>query len=160
MHEIVGRAAAGAAEVEILADHDRADAEPGHQRLIDEFLRRQAGQCGVEGQRRDAGEAERTKDARLDRQRRQAEDHRAAGEIVGRMRFESEDGGGRIPLGGKRLGASDDRGVTAMDAVEIADGVDRPFEPRRRPRRVDRHREGSRRGLNQDGIRCGGAGGI
>ena len=104
--EIVGRAAARAAEAEVPADHDRADAEPRDQRLFDEFLRRQAGQRGVEGQRRRAGEAERAEDARLDRQRRQAKDDRPAGEIVGRMRLEGEDGGGRAPLGGERQGAA------------------------------------------------------
>jgi len=74
------------------------------------------------------------------------------------MRLEGEDGGGRAPFGGERQGAGDDRGVAAMDAVEIADRVDRPLEPRRRPRRVDRQREGSRRGSIPGCIRCAGAG--
>ena len=153
----IGRAGAPATEVEVPADHDRADVEPRHQRLFDEFLRRQAGERRVEGQRRRAGEAERAEDVRLDRQRRQAKDDRPAGEIVGRMRLEGEDGGGRAPFGGERQGAGDDRGVAAVDAVEIADRVDRSFESGRRPRRVDRQREGSRRGLNQGCIRRRGA---
>ena len=57
--EEVGRARTRLAEMEIPADHDRADAEALDQHLFDEFLRRQSGQGGVEGQEHRAVEPER-----------------------------------------------------------------------------------------------------
>ena len=76
--------------MEIPADHEGGEIEPALQHLLDENLRRQRSEFGVEGQRDDAGEPAFGERRRLLREGREAEDDRTAGEEIGRMRLEGQ----------------------------------------------------------------------
>ena len=82
------------AEAEVVADHHMAHAQPLHQHAVDEGLRRQPGQGGVEAHHHRHIEPERLQQRQLARQRRQAEMRLVRLEELARMRLE-HDGAGR-----------------------------------------------------------------
>ena len=149
-----GRAAPLPAEMEIVADHRRGDAEPPHQDLGDEGLCVECGEAGVE--RLDDHAVDGTEPGegqRLGGDRRQPKDRRGPGEVVGRMRFEGQDRAGPADFLSQGVGTGNDRLMTAMHAIEVADRHDRAFKADRLALRIFGDDEAGRKQRGQTGIR-------
>ena len=102
----------------------------------DELFRAHARKGGVEGKEDEARQSEPGGYKRFLSWRRQPEHDRAAAEEIGGMRFERQHGARRASLARHGDGAFDDDPMPEMQAVEIADRVDRACEPVRRQHRV------------------------
>ena len=128
-HQEIRRAAPRLAEMEVEADHRAADGEPVHQDAFDKLLGAEAGQRGVEIEQDCAVEPGRGEQPELGDLGREVERRLVRAEEGPRMRLEGQHR--RRPV--RRLGAphrhGDHRAVAAMDAVEVADGDDRPVQP-------------------------------
>ena len=125
-HQEVRGAAPRLAEMEVEADHGAGDGEPVDQDLFDELLGGEPGQRRVEGEQDRAVQAGRGEQPELGCLRGEVERGLVRAEKRAGMRLEGEHRRGSV----RRLGAlhsrPDHRAMTAMDAIEIADGDDRP----------------------------------
>ena len=111
--------------MKVPADDDRADPKPGDQNLRDELVRAHARKRGVEGKEDEARQSEPGGDGRFLSWRRQPEHDRASAKKIGGMRFERQHGAGSASLPGHGDGAFNDDPMPEMQAVKIADRVDR-----------------------------------
>ena len=120
-------ALAARAEAEIVADQHVARAQPAHQYLLDEGLRRLAGQALVEAQHHDFLRAAVLQFGQLvaqgaDARRREFGSALLAGEPVPRVRLEGQHAGAQRAVPGL-VGQQCQHGlVPAVHAVEVADG--------------------------------------
>ena len=132
--------------MEIIARDDRADPETADQDFNDESLRMKARQNLVEGDDDHAVDAELLQRPGLGVAWREAKDRVGTHEKIGRMRFEGKHRAGTVKLLGERRGAFDDRDVTAMNAIKIADRDHRAGKSGRRRGRINGDDEFFRRG--------------
>src|SRR5712671_1582645 len=120
------RAAPLVAEDEIVADDGVAHAEIADEHGLDEILCALRGEGEVEMQREQQIDAERLEVPRLGAERRQAKGRVVRPENTAGMRLEGEDRVGHGGSTGDSAGLADHRLMAEMDAVEIADGDNRP----------------------------------
>ena len=116
---------AAMAEAKVVADHDVTGTQALDQHVLNEVLGRHAGQGSVEAQHDQQLDAERFDQAGLE-----PEGCQAKGRIVGpkeapRVGLEGDDAERRLELARQAAGPLHDRLVTAVNAVEVADGDDR-----------------------------------
>ena len=136
--EIVGRAAAVLAEMEVEADGRAADAEAADQDLLDEAVGRGAGEPGVEGHDDGAVEPGGGEQAQLVALARKLEQRLLRPEEAARMRRKGQGRRLASERAGARARRLDHRAVAAVHAVEIADR---------------HHRAGERAGIDGAGLR-------
>ena len=89
--------------MKIPADDGGADFERADQYFFDESLRRHSRERGVEAQANQPVHAQRLDRRRFGREQRQAEDDRAADEMIGGMRLEGQYGARRSAFRRERL---------------------------------------------------------
>ncbi len=123
-HRVV--AATPGTEAEVVADQHIARAEAAHQHLVDEVLRCQRGQCGIEAQHHGLIDPAALELAELvaqagDSGRRQLGLARQPGKPVARMRLERHHRARQPAVLGFAAQQRQHRLVAAMHAVEVAD---------------------------------------
>ena len=111
-------------EPEIAArDHD-PNPEPGDEKRLDELHRRHRAQTRIEAQQRDAVERQRVQRGQLLPQPGEAGRRILSGEELQRLRLEGDEDRGGVAFAAERGELVDQRPVTEMHPVEIADRGD------------------------------------
>ncbi len=126
--QILRRAGAVLAEMEIEANGRAADAETAHENLLDEFFRRGRHQRRVEGHDDGAIESGACKQAQLVALARKLEQRVLRPQELSRVRREGERRSLAVELSRSCARGVDHGAVAAVHAVEIADGDDGPVQ--------------------------------
>ncbi len=120
--ELLWRAGAAFAVGEVVADHDMGRAEPLRDHVRGEGFGAQARQLGSEIDDEGLVEPEGGEKLKLHRQRRQAKEGLVRREELAGMRLEHHGARALAQFLGKVAGAAEHRLMSAMNAIEIADG--------------------------------------
>jgi hypothetical protein len=115
-------ATAPLAEAEVIADDEVARAETLHQNPFDEFFRRQAGQFAAEVQHVHLVDTAGFEQGQLFAQAGQARRRLIGREEFARVRFEGHYRAGQAMLASRGREAFEQGAMSAMQAVEVADG--------------------------------------
>ncbi len=131
--------------MEIEADRHATDRELIDQNTADEVFRRESSQCRIEPQHDGAVEVGAGEQAQLGALVGEAEERRLGPEDAAWMRLESHRRRRPAERAGARKRRRDHGAVTAVHAVEIADGDDGAGERRNNGRIAVQHDEGAAR---------------
>src|SRR5690606_4301544 len=135
MRQDIGISRAPPTKGEAPADHDVRGTEARHEKALDEFLRRVAGEVAVEALYHHRIHSRRPQTFELARGRGEEPRRRIGREDLGRMRFEGERDGASPARRGTLARQLQKGLMTSVNAVEVSDGHRRA--PQGRTDRLD-----------------------